>query len=773
MIEVSIAGGRVLAVPSLPGRAVFARAVRRAFLRARPQAVAVELAPQAAVHLAAWLRELAAEPPGGPSLPCMLGLIRVNRRLHPDFRDASLRLQERCGLPLHQVPSALLRRELRYAGLSLLCLSATDALIEGVRSAVQHGVEVHGVDREDFAAGEPMEVLCEDPIGATQDLAAYVERNAACAAAGRDPLIDGRREELMAMRLKGLAQRHGSVLFVGRLAHWSELERRLRDPGLPAATPSPPAGDGGYLKVVVDPAIAVHHMDVLPDYTPYYEGVRTLSEDDLGGSFDVVHEVDGKLLRAYQHAAADAASRAEGVPEEGLSSFQFYLDNLCQLRQQLVPDLASALAAAAALVSADFAERLGRQLMAASRISWVQPADRPDLAYLRAVPFDLEEQDLAGTCYKVELVRAGGRQGPYFLDGVIGSPGEAAFALGSYLDAGTGAAGAADEKDPEDGDDDRRSWVWPPCEHLFFGTAFAIAEQAHTHLAKAASEPFNGSLHAGIDTKATLRAAARGEPRTYVKTAARGRPLSLREALSDPFVYIFQKPEANRSLDSFDWELLQAGALEEHHFRTSETRRQFREIRERRGDAFISSVTFGEQRDPPAELAGCKAIRNLRLLWGSVAFGNPCTNLQQCVRWLEAENFSCCPVLRSGEMSELVNMYDRERGVSLDLANWPETLVRIGIQQARRRVLVMAPDRGAITARARSEARRRHVSIDTVPLSFISADRVAAVRRQYYVFPADPGATRWPEEVIARLGPSDANIDLLPSWIRAQAAENV
>lgn len=771
-IEVPVAGGQVTAVPALRYRAVFALAVRRAFdhAAARPGAVAVELGPSAAVHLTAWVRELCTEQPSGQSLPCMLGLVRLNRRIHPRFKAASLRLQEVHAAPLHRLPPWLLRQDLHYAGLSLLCLSATDSIVEAVRCAVEYGMAVHGVDLEDFASCPRSEAFCEDPVGGLDDLAAYVERNAAGCAAARDPYVDGRRERIMAARLKELVRQYGKVLFTGSLAHWTELRRLLQDRSLPAS-PMPAPDESLYERVLVDPAIAVHQMDVLPDYTPYYEHVRPLQSVDMSNRFRLDEDVPLKLLSAYRHAVAYADGYTAEIAKDRRQSFQVYLDNLCLLRQLMVPDLSCFLAAAAAVVSEDFAELLGRELMTAPQIQWLQPANMPELPYLRALPWDAHERHLIVDCHKAELVRPDGRQGPCFVEGMLPTGGQSIFAVGSYFV----------EPKPEgprpgaDGDGHFRPgirrWIWPPCELLFFGTAFQIAEQIHTSTGHE-DVPFIGSLHEGIAMKATVRSAVRNDNRIYVREAARGRPASLRDAMAGPFVYIFETPPRERSMSAFTWELLLAGVMREQYFRLAASRRKFQEIVERQGNAFVSCVHFCEARGLSGDLARCRAIDKVNLLWGSVAFGNPCINIFQCARWLEDESFNCCPALRYGSMDALVEQYKRDYGVSLDLYDWTETLVRIAIQKARRRVLVIAPDRSAITRQARIEARRRRVGIDVVPLSYVSAERLAAVRNQYCVYPLDEGATQWSREVTDLLGPSDAHIDLLPPWIRAQMVDN-
>jgi hypothetical protein len=559
-IEVPVGHGTIVAVPSIRYHWVFAQAVRRAFENssAGSTVVAVELDPHAATEVHDWVRELADRRPFVRHLPCMLGVVRANRRIHPKFRALSLRLQEIHGKPLCDLPLRILRQELYYTAKSLVCLSATDSMIEAIRSAVEYGIEVRGVDIEDFAECEHEEIIIEDPIAALRDFEGYVRRTSAHITAHRDPLskglIDARRELTVALRLKELVAKYDRVLFVGSLSRWEGLERLLMEDAVPASPALPPQQHTSpYTRVVVDPAVAVYFMDALPETTAWWEDARNLDPNDLRAGFEVPAGTMAKIIRAYERAIFDSQGHGDSVARSQVDDFVQYFTNLNLLKQRGTPDLMTAIEAASAIVSEAFAKRLGRELLSIPDLRWTEPGDWRDVPYLRPLPFMPEEHPIVPSTHKVELVQRQVTLGPFFLDAIgDGQP------VGSVRPPAYFADPSGHLSDPgrDDSSGDRvgiNSWVWPPCENLFYGTAYRVAEFTDTHRGQAANEPFAGTLHDGISVKATLRAVARHEERFYVKMSSRGQPVSLREILREPFVYIFEKPRHNRSTGGADW----------------------------------------------------------------------------------------------------------------------------------------------------------------------------------------------------------------------------
>lgn len=776
-IEMTIAGGgSIMAIPAVHYASRFALAVHQLaehwalHNRSERLAIAVELGPVAAASLAAWIKELNAENP----LPIMLGLARNNNRLiHPKYKEASLRLQELHGLPLDQISPEILQQELNYSSSSLVCLSSTDSIIEAVRCAVQYGFDIYGIDLEDFASCERKESLLEDSLSIDNlsGIEHYVNLNAERYATFRDSVIDTRREQVMAARLKWLAQEYGAVLYTGGMGHWVELKKRLHDPELIAASPlinSDRVFD--YKRVIVDPGLAVSQMGSLPACTAYYEIMRAQPYGTPWTDFDLRGKALAQIKRAYDSAAMDNEGHYDGLALEQSPHFWFYLNNISLLRQQLVPRLNSVIEAATAMLSEEFSLRLGKELVFTPELTWLQAGDYPELPYLHSPRFESTEYDL-NNGRKVELVSSGESEGSFYIQDT---------AEGINIDRKFQATLTEHQftiqsnKGSDSGIAYRNPWIWPPNENFFYGSAYHVAEHIMPPASAFSGEPFSGTMAEGIDIKATLRATIRNDKRIYVKTTSGSRSVSRQNLLAEPFVYIFQYPHTDRSKESISWDISYAGTgnVKAHHFNSEATRAHFMDITKEYGSNFVASVQFSEDSSPPKHLATCNDIRNMRILWGAMSYGNPCNNIHQCARWLEENKFKCSPGLKNLSRETLITFYKDNFNMVLDMDNWPENLIRIAIPYARRRVLVMAPDRKAISRQVQLDARNFGVTIDLVPLSYISAERINMIRHQYVVYPLNVDATDWSTEVVNLLGPANAYQELLPSWIQAQTVQN-
>lgn len=378
MPRLTMGQSELVAVPALHDRLVFAEHVNRLCRNeaTRPEAIAVELSPDAVVTIVAWLKELGVGQAHQPNFPCMLGLAKANNRVHPRHRQTALRLQEMHGLPLHQIAPDILRRELGFAAVSLLCLSPTDSIIEAIRCAVELGLPVYGVDLGDMADAERSAPVLQDPLLAQSDLEGYVCYNAPSCVAHRDEVIDGRRELVMAARLKRLTQEYRRVLFTCGLGHWQELFARLNDPTLVAATDLSPRGSEHYFRVLVAPALAVNQMDLFPELTACFESIRKLSWDAAERRIDY-----SALCRTKLAAACECAAPKN---REAVAEMSQLLSNLCLVSQRRVPDLFMTLHAAQMMVSPAFAGRLG-EVLVHEALNWAKPEDFPNLPYLRGL----------------------------------------------------------------------------------------------------------------------------------------------------------------------------------------------------------------------------------------------------------------------------------------------------------------------------------------------------------------------------------------------------
>lgn len=500
--------GRVSAVPAVHYVARFAASVHAVFkyCDTPPDAVAVELGQDAVDEIVRWMRELGVGPDSVVNLPAMLGIVRKNRMIHPKFRTRVMELQRQYGLPLEELPPKVLKENIDFAGAALICLSATDSIVEALRCSVEWGVPAFGIDLEEYASPAYEPVLIEDPRGASASLETYIRRNARLASTSFDRYIDERRESVMVARLKRLATDFGSVLYSGGLAHWERIESGIQDSTIAPAPALPEGADGIYRRVQVDPLLAMQHMDVFPEVTTRYEEARFVPDRTI--------EPD-RLYEGLKKSALMVATEVSTPSERAqLGPFFQYLSNLCWVRQKPLPSVFDCVGAATAMISKEFASRFGKALMNRN-IDWINPEDWPSLPVLKESP---SESDSGGRSGSGELVRLWG-----------GEPGGEAFYLGGN---GLGGLGEQDTRPVSRIDQLREkfelmkrgirfsfgnSWAWHPRENLLYGTGYEAADRVFAKTRQMDIEPFAGSLHDGLDMKATLRSYVRGEKRPQVR----------------------------------------------------------------------------------------------------------------------------------------------------------------------------------------------------------------------------------------------------------------
>ncbi len=776
MLTLAYQGHTLLAVPAVHNRAVFAEMVNRccANAAARPDAIAVELDPAAASAVVAWFRELGIGA-GRVTLPCMLGLMRPNRWIHPRYRETALQLQAETGLPLHALPPDVLRRELGYAPVSLLCLNPTDSIIEAVRCAVELGVPVYGIDQEHAPVARSAAPHLRDPLAARSDLAAYVEQQQRQAGQIRDDYSDGRRERVMAARLKALLSRHERVLVTGGLAHWDPLYRLLFDASLPPAHMQPTPDAGIYQRVLVHPEQALAQMELFPAITTAYEAARqpvnlcNVTREDV----DFQAQFQTCLATACTHyygsipAAVDGADAAEG--HHGLFRFTGYLLDLCLLSQRLTPDLATTLKAAQSLLPEAFVHVLTDTFM---EFDWAAPADYPELPVIGS-----ETHHNPHTGRVVLKVPRPGRPRR-----AVAYEDSAAFYLAPVDDPGPGVPALHwqwREEPPvttQDKTPYRFKFVWPPCENLFYASLYAAINVADGLCSQRRTEPFSDSLYDGIDLKASLRSAVHGEPRLFVRRTiktpvrpVRGEPVApvFTDRLQfQPTVFIFAGAEV---AEVGEWECLMPGdgGLYEHF---SAPGRKLFEQRYPGGGHFAESIHFGESYPVPAHMQ--PEVLEFRRLHGSIRFGNPCVNFTQSAAWLEQGRFKTAPfVPGSLSVRALVRLYRDRHHLAIDLKDWRSALILFALPYAftSRRVVIVSPQGFQPDPAVRHEARRRGVSLVCLPLSYFPAERIRQIRQQYTVMAA-PGAQAFPPELERIFGQRPSHYqELLPRQIAAQS----
>jgi hypothetical protein len=275
---------------------------------------------------------------------------------------------------------------------------------------------------------------------------------------------------------------------------------------------------------------------------------------------------------------------------------------------------------------------------------------------------------------------------------------------------------------------------------------------------------FEGSLNEGVDVKATLRSAARGENYVYVRDTPRAtHPAGAPETDPEPTVFIF---DSSTNHDSGHWASYGAGGDELGKYVADYAR--FADVVARQGEDFVAAVSYYEYESLPDQMQ--KFVSALRLLTGITVFGNPCLNAVQAARWLESTHYSCSPVSPSLDLTTLVRIYSERHGMSIDRRDWSSALIQFALPYARRRVVVVAPDHFAVSAVAAHEARRHGIRLDVLPLSYFAAREIRAMRRQYIVRTLDADGSKYPPELERLLGQSEnAYLQLLPEQILAQA----
>jgi len=743
--------GRLTAIPAVHSVARFAASVNTVFKRCDtpPSAVAVELGQGAVDEIVKWMQDLGVGPDSVVKLPAMLGIVRRNRMIHPRFRTLVFELQRHYGLPLEALPPRVLRESIDYAGAALVCLSATDSIIEALRCSVEWGVPAFGIDLEEYASPSYEPILIEDPRSVLPSLSSYIRRNAPLASRSYDRYIDERRESVMIGRLKRLATDFGSVLCTGGLAHWERIESGIQDSTIAPVRALPKAVTGNYRRVHVDPLLAVQHMDIFPEVTTRFEQARFIPDRSI--------EPD-RLYEGLKRGALTVAAEIAKPPERAqLGPFFQFLDNLCLVRQRPLPSVFDCMAAATAMVSKGYTTRLGKALMSRN-IDWIDAGDEHGLPLLKASPPESEGRGLSGTGELVQVRGQGADGETFYIDGNgIGGCGELDTRPVSRID-----------QLREKFESIRRnmrslfghSWAWHPRENLLYGTGYQAAEKVFAKTRRMLVEPFVGSLHEGLDIKATLRSFVRGDNRPQVRRK-RNSNYSYRDALQEPTVFLFSMKPKDQSAS---WDLALAAADLSPYV---DDLSKYRHVLKERGNRFIANISLSEPGEAEPRLKPWGGY--VKRLIGTTTFGNPANNMLQAARWVEGADYCGFPILNATSFSALAAHYSKTFGIHLDKTDWTSTLVLVAIPYAKKRVVVIAPESYRPPAAVTREARSRRIDLELVPLTQFPKERVAQIQRQYYFQALGGSGDKVPPELEAIMGETiDAHTDLLPEWIRSQ-----
>lgn len=778
MLTLTYEGHTLLSVPSIHYRVVFAEMVNRccADAASRPTAIAVELPPHCTAAAAAWIRELMS-PTGTSKLPCMLGLIQKNRKIHPRFREAALRLQERTGKQLHELSPDILYRELGHSAVELLCLSPTDSIIEAIRCACELQLPLFGIDMDEtppLSKGSSVDL--RDPQSARQGLQQYVDLYACLGETARDQHSFTRREVVMSARLKTLLLRYERVLFVCGLGHCSRIFRMINDHTIQPARDVPLQGIGECSRVLVHPDLAIKQMDIFPGVSEAYATQRQpASRDDASlepVNFTALFQscLDDACSRRASEQEAQAREAAAPEGYHGIYGFSQFLARVGLLSQQITPDLATTLGAAQSMLPQEFVKTMVNAFM---KCSWVSPSDYPDLPIVGFESMHAGPSGRKSERCALIVPTADGQGAPYYEKSesfhLTSKKGQEGQGLPPFLWQWQDEPNISTRDDGKFGS----IYIWPPCDYLYYATSYAAVNLVEAGRVERASEAFTGSLFDGIDLKASLRASIQGEAKLYVRRPSQKRvhkmrgepkPAVFSPALElQPTVFIFS---GQADISPEDWNYLIAGTEEIYNDLSSRGKKMFDQI-ETGHNVFLESINVATELPILPHMSPW--VSNGHMLHGSLRFGNPCVNYFQASSWLEKGHFKSSPSLpQRDDIFGLVSLYADRHNLEIDLGQWGNALILFALPYAinTRKVIVVAPENFQINAVVRREAKRRQVEIISLPISIFPKERISQIRCQYSVR-ATPGGKEYPPELEHILGQSlHTHRNLLPREIR-------
>jgi hypothetical protein len=735
----------------------------------RPDAVAVELGHSLVLELVSFLRELKQGELEKKSLPCMLGIMKRNRFLHPDKSEKTLLLQELYRSPLYNIPDNILADRLNFSKWATLFMSPSDSIIEAVRCAIELDIPVYGVDLSDFAGTKMEQYSIEDPTCAHYDLQEYGNRVMKYCGAGRDMQIDLNREIFMASGLKYCLTRHRKILFTCGMAHWKSIVSLLDDEQLVPFPVHEIPGESEFRRVIVHPSLAVPVMEIIPQITFEYEMARhpVISPDKKPGILKPELMVRSCLDLVYQEYASASKStdlsRPGSVAWSNICMYEQYLFNLSAIRQRKIPDMSIMLVSANVMMDNNFCRLLTKKLMEVNP-DWASSEDFPDLPVINQVSntnsasngrfrnkkirFDFKNPDCSREEGDDEINLYTSLPDNQHLD---------IPDINDYWEWRWNKNGKFFW--PRQGN----PWIWPPCESLIYGIAFKAAEISFNNQKRIHdSLAFDGSLEGGINVKATIRSIIRGERKIYVSKLASGQDQAIQDGINpDPFVLIF--PESS-DLSKGKWGFFTAGSELEHFVKDIDL---FDKIRSEKGDIFVSSILLEEKMTPPKHLK--LLVSEMSRTHGTVLFGNPCINSKQSAIWLESTGYKCCPVLSSYGMHSILDYYSDHYNLKINLSDWKESLIRMAIPFAKKMVTILASDSFCIPEQVKTEASNKKVQLNLVSYSNFSESQLDEARNRYSIRTLDRAGFMFPPETEVLLGQTkDTYFEMLPHAMQKQ-----
>ncbi len=746
--KLEVDGGTLRVVPAVHFRPPFAERVNQLCRNkeTRPEAIAVELGPGVAKYVYQWFLELHTQDQLGRRFPCMLVVAAHNRRIRPSMQRRAVQLQEETGRDLEELSPDILNKVLGYSSESVLFLSPSDSIVEAIRSAVELGIPVYGVDLEEVADSERQEILIKDTGGlTTDDVPEWVGDNLDRADACRDEVIDGRREVAMAARLKAVVERHGNVLFTCGAAHWQRIQGLLQDsairPAIIEDRQAAPARE--YVRLIAHPSLAIYFLDPFPPWVENVEKQRESAarewqdEDSVRGEKIRPREMfEGLIKAAYikflrqSVAETDVGKRKNSY---NIHDFTTLLENLSVLENRTVPDLFSMFSAARGTISSAFRDILAEKFI---HYEWADP-EALGLPVLYSIDSGFNSR------MKVQVIDVNGGKGRSFFLNNLPGYGEARYRgkvpcpkdLESRYapNKSNGPSQLPDRMEDEEletpeGVNNLRTWA--PTDDLFTLMCCRAMTLARYITEQNVSLPFEGPIYDGICIKSMVRAAAVGDERVYVRQRRRGRgQLEMQERMLEPIIWLFDTKASGADWTAYSQPLIE---LKEHCDARGVDPRELDSIATELGSHYLAGMTYGgsEQCAQRHQRAGIDfKIR----LSGVVYFIPPTCSESEDLEWMRQGDYQNVPIVPGSDIDALVSLYKERYTLDLNPEDWISTMIGLAIPYAQTTVVVVTP-RGFVLDRSLTRAARKMgKSIALVPLSYFSDSVVKRLQTNYGV----------------------------------------
>ncbi len=786
-----VAGGTLHVVPAVHFKTPFAERVNQLCRNegSRPKAIAIELGPGLAQYVYQWFLELHKAGRLGREFPCMLAITAPNRRIRPSMKQRAISLQEETGSNLEELSQDILNKVLGYSSESVLFLSPADSIVEAIRSAVELGIPVYGVDLEEVADSERQEVLIRDTGDITaQDVPAWIGENLDCADWCRDEAIDERREIAMAARLKTIVKKHDNVLFTCGVAHWHRIQKLLQDEVIKPAI----VDCGGttepreYVRLIVHPSLAIYFLDPFPPWVENVEKLRD-SADRESRDGDVVRGetitqkkmFQGLIKLAYEVFLRQSLASTRKTPSEGQGSYAIHdfttlLENLSLLENRVVPDLFSMFSAARGTVSLDFQEVLAEKFF---RYDWVDPEELG-----LPILFSIERE--FNTRMKVQVMDVNGKTGRHFFLNNLPGYGESKCRGKVPCPKDIESKYSPDErhkpdqlpermqgKKPETPDSEPKLRTWNPTDNLFALMCCRAMKLAKYIMEQKVSLPFEGSFYDGLCIKSMVRAAAVGDERVYVKQKKRlrGQP-EIFERMLEPIVWLFDTNATSADWTAYTESLYK---LKEHCKARNVDARKLDSIAQKLGSKYIAGMTYGSSESCASHYQRMGIEMKFQLA-GVIYFIPPICNESEDLEWMRQGDFLNLPIVPESDIGALVKVYHDRYKIELKPEDWISTMIGLAIPFARSNVVVVAPRGFTPSLSLVRAAGKLGKNIALVPLSHFSDSVIKLLQKNYGVYRQEtPLGDIFNPLAIRMLGKEpDSYRNQVPDWLCDRVGRN-